>query len=143
MTRNPSIRESLLGDLGACASELGLWDVGSAIHEKIARSARSPIARGVALINLLEAAVLRDDPDKYQTIWRELQAQYVGMLPSELSMYAEYYAAQGVERFRSASDAIAAYQTIVTRAEQIGTQRVERMARERLDALLTMERTRS
>jgi tetratricopeptide (TPR) repeat protein len=137
LTFNPSVREALLSDLAACAWELGLLQAAIAIHEKVARTGRSLIARGTALINLLEAVVVQGDQEKYQTYWQELLTYYVDVLPTELSMYAEYYAAQGVECFQSASDATAAYRRLIMRANAMGTHRVERMARERLDGLQT------
>ncbi|HXC25891.1 MAG TPA: hypothetical protein VNU46_08245 [Gemmatimonadaceae bacterium] len=143
LTPNRSLRELLLGDLAACATVLGLWQAACAIQEKLARTAHDRIARAYALVNLVELAILRGDHDQYRARWQQVQAYPLATMPPLLNLYAQFYAANGVERFESVSAALATYRTLSTRAKELGNVVVERLIRERLDTVLAREQPQS
>ena len=126
-------REWLLGDIAVCALDLGLRDVARTIHQALAKTAHTPAAKSLALVNLLEIAVFDNDPATFRAIWLELQHQE---LPRDQALYAALYRAKGIEWWHGSETAKIAYAELATRAQLAGAHHVEFQA---MDALQRLE----
>lgn len=125
-------REWLLGDIASCAAELGLLDTARIIHQTLARTAHTPAAQSLALVNLLEIAVWTDDQETFRALWQELLERD---LARDLQLHALLYAAKGAERWQGAEAARTAYTALVDQARQAGVHDVEFIALEALKSL--------
>ena len=125
-------REFLLGDMAACAAELGLRSTARILHQTLARTALNKVARSIARVNLLEIAVWDGDQTVFHTLWNALQQEQV---PNDIGMYACLYHAQGIERWETTDAAISAYRLVAEQAARAGTHQVEFLALEAVERL--------
>ncbi len=78
LTTSPAERDSVLEDIGAMFTELGLHDAARDSHLILASTAQSKMVRGTATINLMELASLDDMPEAFDSYARELAQSALG-----------------------------------------------------------------
>jgi tetratricopeptide (TPR) repeat protein len=72
LTTNPTARDSILDDMAAMFTMLGLHDAARDTHLVLAATAQSKIVCGQATINLMELAGMDDMPDAFDNYARQL-----------------------------------------------------------------------
>jgi tetratricopeptide (TPR) repeat protein len=72
LTSNPSERDSVLEDIGAMFTSLGLRDAARDSHLVLAATAQSLMVRGTANINLMELAAIDGMPEAFDGYARQL-----------------------------------------------------------------------
>ena len=78
LTTSPADRDSVLEDIGAMFTELGLHDAARDSHLILAATTQSKMVRGTATINLMELASLDDMPEAFDSYARELAQTQLG-----------------------------------------------------------------
>jgi tetratricopeptide (TPR) repeat protein len=78
LTTSPTERDSVLADIGAMFTELGLHDAARDSHLILAATSQSKMVRGTATINLMELASLDDMPEAFDSYARELAQSQLG-----------------------------------------------------------------
>jgi tetratricopeptide (TPR) repeat protein len=78
LTTNPAERDSVLEDIGAMFTELGLNDAARDSHLILAATAQSKMVRDTAAINLMELASIDGMPEAFDAYARELAQSKLG-----------------------------------------------------------------
>ena len=78
LTTSPTERDSVLADIGAMFTELGLHDAARDSHLILAATTQSKMVRSTATINLMELASLDDMPEAFDSYARELAQSQLG-----------------------------------------------------------------
>jgi len=110
-------REWLLVDIAACCFDLGHLALARLAFISLAKTAHNAPARSLALINLLEMAVLEDDRTSFDVLVRQLNGLE---MPIEQQLYRDLYQAGGIALWEGAEAGRAAYDALVVRARQVG-----------------------
>jgi tetratricopeptide (TPR) repeat protein len=138
LTDDPTERETILGDLAACAADAGYRKLAFDAHRVLAYTARLPIVRSAALGNLLELAALEGNVNEFERLRTHIQTHArQHALSAEHATYIALYTAYGLERFGSRDEAIATYRAVITQANTLGLHQIAFQAEECLTALMT------
>src|SRR5450759_4195445 len=78
LTTSPAERDSVLEDIGAMFTELGLHDAARDSHVILAATAQSRMVRSTATINLMELATIDGMPEAFDSYARELAHAQLG-----------------------------------------------------------------
>jgi tetratricopeptide (TPR) repeat protein len=78
LTTSPTERDSVLEDIGAMFTELGLRNAARDSHLILAATSQSKMVRGSATINLMELASLDDMPEAFDAYARDLAQTQLG-----------------------------------------------------------------
>jgi tetratricopeptide (TPR) repeat protein len=138
LTSDASERELIIGDLALAAGKAGYLKIARDAHRVLTYTARNPFARSSALVNLLELAASEGNLKDFELLRTQIQACIQqSTISAEHAIHATLYTAYGIERFGSREDAIAAYNTVITQANDIGLHQIAFKANQGLTALLT------
>jgi hypothetical protein len=131
-------REVILGDLASCAAQSGLRALARDVHTSLATHARSAVARGYALANCFEHAIVDRDEPQYHALRHRLRTECdFATLPAELELYVAYLSARGLERFGERAVALAAYEEVAAHASRAQRHHIKHEVRARIGTLRT------
>jgi len=125
-------RESVLHDIATNLMALGLRDAARDAHLANYATARRPIVRTSAAINLMELAALEGRETNFEHYRRELAS--IEMPPSSAAYY-HLYVGEGCERFGRADSALYALNRALTVASKYEVNEVSIRAEAALDRL--------
>jgi tetratricopeptide (TPR) repeat protein len=136
--------ETVLNELAECAAEAGFRTIARQANAYLAKTARTPVARSAALVNLLELVVLDGDEDAYNVVRAQI-AQFLQShtMSAEHAAYAALYTAHGIECFSNTVAAIRAYRDVIVHARAANLSGIAEQAQTRLIALSAPGRSES
>jgi tetratricopeptide (TPR) repeat protein len=134
LTEDMGTRELILTDLGVCAGDAGYRSAARDALTLIADHGYSSTARTIAIVNLLELAVLDDDKTEFERRQEEWERLRSGSDPNTQA-YANVYVARGAARFIKGTIAEQAYQNAIEYAKQMRIHHVEFLASKEFDEL--------
>jgi tetratricopeptide (TPR) repeat protein len=130
--------ETVLNELAECAAEAGFRTIARQANAYLAKTARTPVARSAALVNLLELVVLDGDEDAYNVVRSQI-ARFLQnhTMSAEHAAYATLYTAHGIERFSNPIAAVRAYRDVIVHARAANLPGIAEQAQTCLAALMT------
>jgi tetratricopeptide (TPR) repeat protein len=135
-------RELVLADLGVCAGDAGYRTTARDALTIIVQRAKNIVAYTVAVVNLLELAVLEGDTEEFEqrcAQWMRVQKKS----DPTTNAFAYIYVARGSAKFLSRDDAIRAYETALDYARTMHVHHAEFLLVDEYDQLKREESQRA
>jgi len=114
-SQDPDSKEMILANIGASAEEAGFPELARNALNIVVLTSRRHMARQLAIVNLIENAIVDDNEVAFTRLRNMWQPEYCD---AHLNAYARLYVARGLERFSTREHAIEAFRDAASYAEK-------------------------